>query len=70
MTGQQRRQSIIEAAIAVIARTRFERCTVAVIAGEVGVAEPVIYRHFINKRAAAGRARQHLRDVYRLGPLY
>lgn len=50
MSKEQRRQSILEAAIAVIARTSFERCTVAVIAGEVGITEPIIYRHFTNKR--------------------
>ncbi len=50
MTGEQRRQSIIEATIAVIARTSFERCTIAVIAREVGVTEPVIYKHFTNKK--------------------
>ena len=50
MAVEQRRQSIIESAIAVIARTSFERCTVAVIAREVGVTEPIIYRHFTNKK--------------------
>lgn len=50
MTKERRRQSIIEAAIAVIARTSFERCTVAVIARDVGVSEPVIYKHFTNKK--------------------
>jgi len=50
MTGEERRQSILEAAIAVIARTSFERCTIAVISREAGVTEPLIYRHFTNKK--------------------
>lgn len=51
MTGEQRRQSIIEASIAVIARTSFERCTTAMIAKEAGVTEPLIYNHFSGKKA-------------------
>ncbi len=50
MTGEQRRQSIIRAATAVIARTSFERCTTAAIAKEAGVNESLIYNHFSGKK--------------------
>ncbi len=50
MTGEQRRQSIIQAATAVIARTSFERCTTAAIAKEAGVNEALIYNHFSGKK--------------------
>lgn len=50
MTGEQRRQSIIQAATAVIARTSMDLCTTAAIAKEAGVNEALIYNHFSSKK--------------------
>ena len=50
MSSEERRASIIEAAITIISHTSFERCTTALIAREAGVSEPMIYRHFQSKK--------------------
>lgn len=50
MKGEDRKRSIVEAALRVIGRTSFERSTTAMIAAEAGVTEPLIYRHFEGKK--------------------
>jgi len=50
MTGEQRRQSLIEATINVVARLNYDRATTALIAKEAGVNEALIYSHFKSKK--------------------
>ena len=46
-----RRENILDAAIAVFARSGFRDTTTAAIAAQLGVSEPTIFRHFVTKRA-------------------
>ncbi len=50
MTGQERRQAIIEAAVKLFSERGFRGVTTREIAAEVGVTEPVLYQHFPSKR--------------------
>jgi AcrR family transcriptional regulator len=54
MTGEQRRQSILEAATRVFARGSYASATTASIAREAGITEPVLYHHFKGKAALYG----------------
>lgn len=46
----QRRESLVDAALDVFARTSYARATTTDIAKEAGVSEPILYRHFPSKR--------------------
>lgn len=48
--AEVRRETVLEAAIKVFARTSFRAAGTAEIAREAGIAEPTIYRHFDSKR--------------------
>jgi AcrR family transcriptional regulator len=48
--AEVRRETLVEAAIRVFARTAYRAAGTAEIAREAGVAEPTIYRHFDSKR--------------------
>ena len=50
LTADERRASIIAAAMRVFARGSYASTTTAGIAREAGVTEPVLYRHFASKR--------------------
>ena len=50
MTGQERRNAIIEAAIQLFAEKGFRGTTTRELAAAVGVSEPVLYQHFATKR--------------------
>ena len=50
MTGQERRQAILEAAIRMFAERGFRGVTTRELAQAVGVSEPVLYQHFPSKR--------------------
>lgn len=50
MTGEERRQAIIQAAVRLFAERGFERVTTRELAAAVGVTEPVLYQHFPSKR--------------------
>jgi AcrR family transcriptional regulator len=50
MTGQERRQAIIEAAIQLFSERGFRSVTTRELASTVGVTEPVLYQHFPSKR--------------------
>lgn len=50
MTGQERRQAIIEAAVKLFSERGFRGVTTREMASEVGVTEPVLYQHFPSKR--------------------
>jgi len=49
MTADERKQSLIEATIRVVARLNYDRATTALIAKEAGVNEALIYNHFKSK---------------------
>jgi AcrR family transcriptional regulator len=49
MTAEERRQSLIESTIKVVARLNYDRATTALIAKEAGVNEALIYNHFKSK---------------------
>ena len=48
--AEVRRETILDAAIRVFARTAYRAAGTAEIAREAGIAEPTIYRHFDSKR--------------------
>ncbi|MBX9600263.1 MAG: TetR/AcrR family transcriptional regulator [Bryobacteraceae bacterium] len=50
MTGQERRQAIIDAAIRLFSEKGFRGTTTRELAAAVGVTEPVLYQHFETKR--------------------
>ncbi len=50
MTADERRQSLIEATIKVVAKTNYDRATTAKIAKTAGVNEALIYSHFPGKK--------------------
>jgi AcrR family transcriptional regulator len=49
MKAEQRRQQLLESAARCFANYGYRGTTTAKIAGEAGVSEPIIYRHFKNK---------------------
>ena len=50
LPAAERRQAIAEGALRVFASGSYSGATTADIAREVGVSEPIIYRHFGSKR--------------------
>lgn len=50
MTGVERREAIIDAAVKLFSERGFRGVTTREIASEVGVTEPVLYQHFPSKR--------------------
>src|ERR1700722_9809909 len=46
----ERRRSILDAALAVLSSEGYSGMTTALVARRVGVAEPILYRHFSSKR--------------------
>ncbi|MDX6440032.1 MAG: hypothetical protein QOF45_2615 [Gaiellaceae bacterium] len=50
LPAAERRQAIVDAALRVFAEGSYSGATTADIAREVGVSEPILYRHFGNKR--------------------
>jgi len=51
LPGVERRRSILDAALLVLSREGYAGMTTSRIARRVGVAEPILYRHFSSKRA-------------------
>lgn len=66
MTAVQRRQSLIEATIQVVARLNYDRATTALIAKAAGVNEALIYSHFKSKTELQLATLDYLLE-YRLG---
>lgn len=66
--AEVRRETLVDAAILVFARTAYRAAGTAEIAREAGVAEPTIYRHFDSKRdlylAALGRCGTIVIDAF------
>lgn len=50
LPAEERRRSIVRAALRVFSSGSYAGSTIAEIAGEAGVSEPVLYRHFDSKR--------------------
>jgi AcrR family transcriptional regulator len=50
LPAAERRAALLEAASRVFARSSYRGATTAEIAGEAGVSEPILYRHFGSKR--------------------
>lgn len=51
MTGEQRRESILDAALELFAEQGFAASSTRELAARAGITEPLIYRHFQNKEA-------------------
>jgi AcrR family transcriptional regulator len=66
--AEVRRETVLDAAIRVFARTSYRAAGTAEIAREAGIAEPTIYRHFDSKRdlylAALARCGARVRDEF------
>jgi AcrR family transcriptional regulator len=64
----ERRQAVLETACQMFCRSSYRGATTAEIAREVGVSEPVLYRHFASKRelylACLEEAWQHVRAMW------
>ncbi len=50
LPADERRQSIVEAALSVFAASSYGSATTAAIANAAGVSEPILYRHFASKK--------------------
>jgi TetR/AcrR family transcriptional regulator len=50
LTGQERRQMVLDTACRVFSRSSYRGATTAEIAREAGISEPILYRHFGSKR--------------------
>ena len=50
LTGEERRQTVLDAACRVFFATSYRGATTAQIAREAGISEPILYRHFGSKR--------------------
>jgi AcrR family transcriptional regulator len=74
MTAEDRRQSIIDATINVIARLNYESATTALIAKEAGVNEALIYAHFKSKKelqlAMLDYLIKYRLGIYRSNPVF
>lgn len=68
LTGGERRQAVLETACHMFCRSSYRGATTADIAREVGVTEPVLYRHFASKRelylACLEEAWQHVKGMW------
>ncbi|MEO6866443.1 MAG: TetR/AcrR family transcriptional regulator, partial [Gaiellales bacterium] len=51
LTGDERRAGILAAARAEFARVGYHGTSTATIARAAGCSEPMLYKHFVNKRA-------------------
>lgn len=74
MTSDDRRQSLIDATIAVVARLNYDRATTALIAKEAGVNEALIYSHYKSKKDLEMDTLDYLVDsrlaLYRTNPVF
>src|SRR5262249_30322134 len=50
LTGEQRRQTVLDAACEVFFASSYRGATTAEIARRAGISEPILYRHFGSKR--------------------
>jgi AcrR family transcriptional regulator len=68
LSAKERRVAVIETACRVFSKSSYHGSTTAQIAREIGVTEPVLYRHFASKRelylACLAAAWEHLRALW------
>jgi len=68
LSADERRQAVLETACHMFCRSSYRGATTAEIAREVGVSEPILYRHFASKRdlylACLEEAWQHVRAMW------
>src|SRR6185436_2135822 len=50
LSGEERRQAVLETARRVFSASSYRGATTAEIAREAGISEPILYRHFGSKR--------------------
>jgi AcrR family transcriptional regulator len=74
MTAEERKQSLIEATIKVVARLNYDRATTALIAKAAGINEALIYSHFKSKKDLQIATLDYLIDfrlkIYRSNPVF
>ncbi len=63
LTAEQRRISIIEATIQVVATLNYDRATTALIAKEAKINQALIYKHFKSKRDLQIAMLDHIRGI-------
>jgi len=74
LTAEERKQSLIEATITVVARLNYDRATTALIAKAAGVNEALIYSHFDSKKELQIATLDYLidfrLDLYKSNPVF
>ena len=74
MPADERRQSLIDATIEVVARLNYDQATTALIAKAAGINEAMIYRHFSSKTELQLATLDYLIDyrlqIYRENPVF
>jgi len=74
LTAEERKQSLIEATITVVARLNYDRATTALIAKAAGVNEALIYSHFSSKKELQITTLDYLvdfrLDIYRANSVF
>ncbi|MEZ4339046.1 MAG: TetR/AcrR family transcriptional regulator [Sandaracinaceae bacterium] len=63
LSGEERKGSILESAIAVFARGGFNGSTTSALARAAGITEALLYRHFRSKRALFKGAVRHVLET-------
>ena len=63
LTAEQRKLSIIEATVRVVARLNYDRATTALIAKEAKINQALIYNHFESKQALQLSMLDHIRQI-------
>jgi AcrR family transcriptional regulator len=74
MSAEERKKSIIEATMRVVARTNYDRATTSLIAKEAGINEALIYKHFKSKQelhlAVLDYVLEYRLQIYRTNPVF
>ena len=65
LTADARRQAVLETACRVFSRSSYRGATTADIAGEAGISEPILYRHFGSKRDLYLACLEHAWETFR-----
>src|SRR3954452_25624334 len=65
LTGEERRQTVLDAATRVFFASSYRGATTAEIAREAGLSEPILYRHFGSKRDLYLACLEHAWETFR-----